>query len=885
MPLTAGSRLGPYEIDSQLGAGGMGEVYRASDTRLGRTVAIKVLPEEVSKDAQRRQRLEREARAISSLSHPNICALYDIGHQDGTDFLVMEYIEGETLAHRLTKGPLPLDQVLRYGIEIAEALDKAHRQGIVHRDLKPGNIMLTRSGAKLLDFGLASMAAPPPGQAPSNLTALPTMTRAPLTAEGTIVGTFQYMAPEQLEGQEADARTDLFALGAVLYEMATGHRAFEAKSQASLIAAILSSEPPPIATLQPMSPPALDRVIKTCLAKDPENRWQTAHDVALQLKWIAEGGSEAGLPAPVAARRRSRERMAWAVAAAATLVAVAFAIGFFMRAPKTGEPIRFQIAPPQSLTFMDTPRISPNGKFMAFNATDSSGKTLVWIRPLSSLSAQPLPGTEGTQRVFWSPDSRYIAFFAGGKLKKVDVSGGPPQSLSDVATGSDGAWGNRGVIIFDGALTDSIRQVSAAGGMANGASRLDRSRGELYHAWPLFLPDGHHFLYLALGSRRENDVIKVGSLGSKSAKILEGMGGTRVEYAPPGYLLFVREGSLMARAFDTRGLKFEGEPFPIAEQVGTNAAGFADFSASQNGVLVYRHGNLSSGQLTWVDRSGKQLGTVGQPGDVLNVGLSPDGKRIAMRRLDAQSGTRDVWLIEIARGITSRFTFDPANDNNPLWSPDGGKIVFNSDRDGKDGDLFEKVSSGGGSEEPILKTPNRKLATDWSSDGRYILYTEFDPKTKFDVWALPTFGDKKPIPLFRSTFNEFYATFSPDGHWIAYGSDESGKEEIYVQAFPGPGGKWQVSTNGGNNPHWRHDGKEIFYIATDNKLMAVDVNAGASFEAGVPKPLFDMRTLPSGGNRYSVSADGQRFLVVAPMGGESLSPTTVIVNWTAGLKR
>ncbi len=558
MSLEPGTRLGPYEISAPIGAGGMGEVYRARDTRLGRDVAVKVLPAHMSSSPELRQRLEREAKTISQLSHPHICMLHDVGHQNGTDYLVMEFLEGETLADRLAKGALPVEQALRIGTEIAGALDAAHRSGIVHRDLKPGNIMLTKTGVKLLDFGLAKLAAPttPVSQATSLPTAL--QESQPLTSRGTILGTFQYMSPEQLEGKDADARSDIFAFGCVLYEMLTGRKAFTGKSQASLIGSIMNTEPPPISTIQPMTPPALDRVVKGCLAKEPEHRWSTAHDVMLQLQWVAEGGSAAGLPAPVAARRRSREKLAWGVAAALLLAVAALAYGFIRRAPKPLRVVRFEVANPPAITTIDAPKISPDGKTLAFNATDSGGKTQIWLRPLNALTAQPLPGTEGTRRPFWSPDSRYLAFIADGKLKKIDVTGGPPTKICDAPTGVDGSWSPEGVILFDGTGTDPIYRVPAAGGTPVVAVKADPEHKEIQVGWPEFLPDGRQYIYMVINQKAELNSYRIGSLDSKETKPFA-PAQIMLVYAPQGYLLFLKDRTLMAQPFDAKAIKTTGE--------------------------------------------------------------------------------------------------------------------------------------------------------------------------------------------------------------------------------------------------------------------------------------------------------------------------------------
>ncbi len=856
----------------------MGEVYRARDTRLERDVAVKVLPPHLSSSEEMRQRFEREAKAISQLSHPHICALYDVGSHDGTEYLVMEYLEGETLATRLAKGPLGLNQTLSSGVEIADALDKAHRQGIVHRDLKPGNVMLTKGGVKLLDFGLAKAMAPLTPQ--SGLTSLPTMaTPQNLTQQGTILGTFQYMAPEQLEGSEADARSDIFALGAVLYEMATGQKAFQGKSQASLIGSILKDEPPAVSSLAPMTPPALDRVIKTCLAKDAENRFQTAHDVKLQLQWIAEGGSQAGVPAPVVARRKNREKLAWAVAGAAVLAALALGVGFVSRAPAPRRNVRFEIATPEGITTIDAPRISPDGRYLAFNATDSTGKSRIWVRALNALSAQPLAGTDGTGRAFWSPDSRFLGFFAEGKLKKIEISGAPAQKICDAPTGADGSWSQEGVILFDGRANDPIYRVSAAGGTPVVAVKPEASRKEGTVGWPEFLPDGRHFLYMATGQKPEDNTYRLGSLDSTESKAVA-PAQTLVTYAPPGHLLFVRDKTLVAQPFDAKAGKTTGEPVPLAEHIGTDAVGLARFSVSREGTLAYRTGE-SGDRLLWVDRSGREGETVGDPGELHNPAFSPGGDRVAFDLADPRSGKADIWVRDLKRGVSSRFTFGKGDTFSPLWSPDGRVIVFTQDQD-----LFEKPADGQGEEKLLLKSEELKLACDWSRDGRYIAFMSRGKETRWDVWVLPTFGDRKPIPFLKTQFGELVPAFSPDGRLLAYQSNESGRPEVYVQNFPGPGGKWQISTSGGLEPRWRADGKELIYRAPDQKLMAVEIQAASGLTAGVPQALFTGRFETGiARNRYVPTADGRRFLTVAPLGRESMTPTTVVLNWFAELQR
>ncbi len=888
MTLSQGTRLGPYEILAPVGAGGMGEVYRARDTRLERTVAVKVLPPHLSGSEEIRQRFEREARAISSLSHAHICALYDVGNQEGTEYLVMEFLEGETLTDRLGRGSLPLDQVLRYGIEIADALDKAHRQGIVHRDLKPGNIMLTKSGVKLVDFGLAKLAGV--GPANTSVSILQTQAGTNLTQEGTILGTFQYMAPEQLEGREADVRSDIFAFGAVLHEMATGQKAFSGKSQASLIAAILNSEPPALSSIQPMTPPALDRVVKTCLAKEPDDRWQTAHDVMLQLKWIAEGGSQAGVPAPLVARRRSRERLAWSVAGILALATLALVASVWTRPRPAVRIVRSSILAPEKTTYhfvgdaSGPPAISPDGLRIAFTAKDSAGKALLWIRELDTLEARSLPGTEDAMYPFWSPDSRFLGFSAGGKLKRVEASGGPAIVLCDAPDGRGGTWSRDGVILFEPHFRDPIFRISANGGTPVAVTRFDESRKETTHRFPSFLPDGKHFLYLAgshaVGTESELHAIYMGSLDGKPPKHLINARSKPVYAA--GHLLFVRQKTLMAQPFDARSGTLSGEAFPVVGNVQEDPGFFtAVFSVSDNGVLVYQEegGTGDQHQFVWFDRSGKQLQTAGPKGNLWNPRISHDGRHVAF----GQGDPADLWLEDLSRHVTTRLTFDPADDSLPVWSPDDTRIYFMSQRSGG-GDIYQKPASGTGKSELLFSSGALKNPDGISPDGRYLLFDALDPKTKWDVDVL-SLPDRKVTPFVHGDFDEVLGDFSPDGHWVAYASNESGRFEVYVQPFPGPGGKWQVSTDGGTAPLWRRDGKELFYIAADSKLMAVPVKTGAVFESEEPRPLFEARLRNDPSRHYDVSPDGQRFLLNIPLAGGTSPPITLVQNWTALLRR
>jgi hypothetical protein len=910
--LAAGTRLGPYEILAAIGAGGMGEVYKARDTRLDRTVAIKILPESLAADPQFRDRFDREARTISKLDHPHICTLYDVGEQDGTSFLVMQYLEGETLETRLKKGPLPLDHALQVAIQIADALAAAHKAAIVHRDLKPGNVMLTKAGAKLLDFGLAKTGAPVLGGL--SLSILPTT--PPITQQGSILGTFQYMAPEQLEGQDADARTDIFAFGAVVYEMLTGKKAFEGKSQASLIGAIMHAEPPPIAASQPLTPAALDHVAKKCLAKQPEGRWQSASDLSDELKWIADAGSQSGMVPdavpPMVVRRSSRERIAWITAVfVAFIAALALGMaGYLNRAPADTHTYRSAILPPPAIELLPNGSgtaanqlpnqfaLSPDGRRLVFVAIGGDRLQRLWVRRLDALAAQPLTGTEGGAAPFWSPDSRFVAFVAGGKLKKVDVLGGPALPLADVDAGfaPTGAWNRDDVMLFS-PTRGPLSRMPASGGSAAAVIALDSGRDEVTHASPFFLPDQRHFLYLALSRAggAPTTAVYIGSLDGKGEpkRLLEGV--SNAMYAQ-GHVLFIRARTLMAQPFDSDRMELRGDAVPIAEHVetGNGNTPFGAFTVSENDVLAYRAGDVDiRSQLIWFDRAAKQLATVGDPADQMNLELSPDGTRAAVSILDGGRYTRDLWIYDVARGLPTRFTFDPADEMLAVWSPDGSRVAFNSRRKGKL-DLYVKASSGAGSEEPLLADPRTNLyPSDWSTDGQHLLYFSGNANspTNNDIWSLPMSGDRKPTEVVRTAFSELYGRFSPDGRFVTYTSNESGRQEVYVSPSNGPGGKWRISTAGGNFSRWRRDGSEIFFLSPDNKLMAAAVEwRGSTFRVVSVRPLFDVRPRlaafsGSAGWPYDVSTDGQRFLVNTLVEEAAPSPITLVVNWTAALKK
>ena len=889
MPLTSGARLGPYEIQSPLGAGGMGEVYRARDTRLDRTVAIKILPAHLSSDPVRKQRFEREAKTISSLNHPNICTLHDVGHQDGVDYLVMECVEGETLAKRLEKGPLPLDQVLKFGAQIADGLDKAHRSGVVHRDLKPGNIMLTPTGAKLLDFGLAKPAVPLTTGGTLTTVAMQT---TPVTQEGTIVGTFQYISPEQIEGKELDGRSDIFSLGAVLYEMLTGKRAFEGKSQLGVASAILEKEPAPISSAKPMTPPTLDHAIRRCLAKDPEERWQTARDVAIELKWITEGGSQAGVPAPPLARNGNRQGLLLA----ALILAVAVALGMGILYTRRGQPearvarAYIKPMPNSSFVFSGTAAgfaLSPDGHLLAYVATTPEGKSVLWVRPIDSLQAQPLAGTEGATYPFWSPDNRFIGFFAGGKLKKIESSGGPPFTICDASDGRGGTWNQEGDILLTPAVNTTIFRVSASGGPLTPVTTLDASKNETTNRWPYFLPDGRHFLYWSgsVFAPRETlaNSVMLGSLDSKETKLLV-HSHTNGIYAS-GQILFMSQYTLMAQPFDARSLQLTGDAVPIADPVqeGRSVAKGV-FSASADGLLTYVEGASGADrQLLWFDRNGKQAGAVPGSDAFAGVRISPDGKRITYY-LD--SAGYDVWSYDLTRGVKTALTFGSGSGQGntyPVWSPDGRRIIYSSYHNGQYG-LYLKASDGSGTEEALLEAVNRiRFPTDWSPDGKLLTYIE-GAQGGWAIWMLPLDGERKPYLFHQSQFAEREASFSPDGKWVAYCSNESGDYKVYVVPFAGPGGKWQVSPGGGCGPRWRRDGKELFYLSSDSKMMAAEVKAsGSSFVVGTIHALFATRPYGVFG-RFDVSADGQRFAIPYEA-GQPNAAITLVFNWPGALKR
>ena len=884
--LKSGTKLGSYEILACLGKGGMGEVYRARDTRLNRIVAIKILAHRLADRSELRERFEREARTIASLNHPHICTLHDIGQQDGIDYLVMECLEGETLASRLAKGRLSLEQTLQYAIQIADALDKAHRKGVTHRDLKPGNIMLTQSGAKLLDFGLAKLK-----QEVSPETATISQIQSanqPITAQGAIVGTLLYMAPEQLEGKETDARTDIFAFGTVVYEMATGKKAFEGKSQASIIAKILESEPPPISSLQPMTPPALDHAVKKCVAKEPADRWQSASDLHDELKWIAEAGSQSAAPeATTVGRARLLRR--WALVSSLACLIAATITGFAVwKLKPTLVPLRqtvtrfvISLLPGEELSrgagAASPVALSPDGTQLVYSAIQG-GSPQLYVRSLDSLQDKPIAGTEGASAPFFSPDGQWVGFFAEGKLKKVPVTGGSPVVLCEVGGGFGASWGNDDTIFFAPGSMSGLWRVSAKGGTPQPFTELDRQNGEISHRSPRVLPGGKAVLFTVwTGPGWDEQQIQLKIVATGERRLLV-RGGETGSYMPTGHVVYERAGTLMAVPFDIARLEVAGSaPVSLAEGV-KEGGEEAYYAVSYNGLLAYVPGSPAQFEqsLIWVDRDGKVEPLPAPPRNYSTLRISPDGQEVALGIDGAQS---DVWLYNLARRTFTRLTFE-GSSQIPIWTPDGKRVTYRATRAGTR-NLFWRMADGSGAEERLTTGEGNQTAASWSPDGKALgYYVVQGDTTAAAMWVLEVGGDRKPRPILPNSFNEFGPRFSPDGRWLAYFSDESGRFEVYVLPYPGPGGRWQVSADGGAIPVWNRNGRELFYRSGD-RMMAVDVTLQPSFSAGEPKMLFEGQYAGA----YDVSPDGQRFLMLKPVEEAAPRQINVVLNWTEELKR
>jgi eukaryotic-like serine/threonine-protein kinase len=876
MAISVGTRLGPYEILAPLGAGGMGEVYRARDTRLGRDVAIKILPKELSSDPAQKQRFEREAKAISGLNHPNICVLHDVGSQDGVDYLVMECVEGETLAKRLEKGPLPLDQVMKYGAQIAEGLERAHRSGVVHRDLKPGNVMLTPTGAKLLDFGLAK----PFAGAVSGVTLTAAMPSTPVTQDGLIVGTMQYMSPEQIEGKEVDGRSDIFSLGAVLYEMLTGKKAFEGKSQFSVASAILEREPEPISKVNPMTPAAIDRTILKCLAKLPDERWQSASDLATQLTWVADSS---GTVAVLGARKTpSWAWLGWLVSAALLLV-VAAALGWWSKTKVPKQTSYY--ASPFHMGVNDL-SLSPDGQTAAIVAYSEQGnKYLIWTYQLGEPSPNALDGTEGGMHPFWSPDGKWIGFFAQGKLKKVDVAAKSVQVICDAPNGRGGTWSKEGVILFTPDVFLGIYRVAATGGTATEETRLDDTTSESSHRWPVFLPDGKHYIYLSanFSGQFDKNALFLGELGKTERHLLV-PANSNASYAEPGYLIYTRDTALVAQAFDLKTFKVTGDPTPLLKDIYyLPVLDLALFDTAKNGTLVAQTGSvLAVSRLTWFDRTGKALGTVGPAGSYANPNLSPDGKKVAFDQRDGR--VIGIWVQDLKTETVSRLTLHPSLNQVPVWSPDGKKIVFTSNRL-LINKMFEKSSDGSGAEQQISDVKAGRMVNpwDWSSDGKFLLL-----RNETELWYY-SLAEDKSRDYIKGPGVVRNAQFSPDGKYVAYTTNETGDWEVYVSPFPEATSKWLVSRSGGEEPRWRADGKELYYVSPEGKLMAAGVKLGASFESTTPVALFQTRRRQKISSQdvfsYAVSQEGNRFLFNTLLDQRETPPLSIVLNWEAEMVR
>jgi serine/threonine protein kinase/Tol biopolymer transport system component len=886
MTIAAGTCLGSYEVVAQIGAGGMGEVYRAHDTKLARDVAIKVLPANFVNDPERLSRFQREARMLAALNHPNIATIYGLEQSGGVTCLVMELVPGETLAERVKAGPIPIEEALKIAVQIAEALEAAHEKQIIHRDLKPANVKVTPDGKiKVLDFGLAK--AFESDTANEDISNSPTLSRA-ATMQGVILGTAAYMSPEQAKGKAVTKATDIWAFGCVLYELLSGHMAFDGDDVTEILAAVVRAEPD-WKRLPDRTPQGIQLLLRRCLKKDRRQRLQDATDVRIEIEDALSGDSAAEPAATDTSRRRLP--FVWITVCGLLLLALA-TLSFVHFRETSPQPriARFQIPLPEKTTGAIF-QLSPDGKVLAFTASEA-GRRHLWVRPVDSLTAQVVPGTEDATYIFWSPDSANIAFFIPGKLKRVALAGGPSQTIADAPEGRGGTWNSDGVIVYAPGLGSPIERVSAAGGAPTALTKL-ATHDEL-HRYPKFLPDNKHFLYLVDGGKPETNGSNIGSLdGSPPVRILPDE-SSPVYVSPEvsggnGLLLFAREGTLMGVPFDPRRLKITGEVFPIAEGVGNAVnTGNPAFSVSDNGMLAYGSGSYaatSSRELVWMDRTGKRLGGVGQPGRFSSMALSPDEKEILFTLFNPAGDASDLWVLDVARGVPSRNTFRTGISASGIWSPDGSSIAFQAGNVS----LFRKPASGTGKEELLLTGVLNNRPMDWSRDGKFIVYMSIDPGAKgYALWLLPMEGDHKPVSYLQTTFDEADAQFTPDGKWMAYASNESGQPQVYVQAIPASGAKWQISPAGGVQPRWRRDGKELFYISADQKLMAVPVKSGAEFEAGAPQSLFGLDPIfPSlaGVFAYQPTADGMRFLVMEKVGGTAAPYINVVLNWTAGLKK
>jgi serine/threonine protein kinase len=900
MALTSGTRLGPYEIQSPLGAGGMGEVYRARDTRLDRTVAIKILPAHLAGHPDACSRFEREARTISSLNHPNICTLHDIGSQDGTTYLVMEYVDGETLEARLRKGPLSLKQALECGMEICDALEKAHRAGIVHRDLKPGNVMLTASGAKLLDFGLAKpvvlgvQAASGKGtltpSTPTMNLSMLTATPAALTQQGTIVGTFQYMAPEVLQGQEANPRSDIFSFGCVLYEMVTGRRAFDGKTQLSVMTAILEKELEPMANVQPTSPAALDYTVRTCLEKNPDDRLQTAHDVKLQLAWIANSGSQTGAPALPSSK--PHPKLWLAAITVLTLAVMAVALALVWPAPQR-RVLRVNLLPPEGTRFETlyrngAPALSPDGTHLAFIA-QKDGRNSLWLRSFDRLDATPVRGTDDAYFPFWSPDGTAVAFFMQGKLWRTDLNGGSPAPICDAPEARGGSWGSGNVIVFAPSFGGPLVQVPAAGGKPEAVTGVSVVSSTISDRWPSFLPDGKHFLFLhsPYGNAADQNEVHLGSLDGGDQLVLRGK-FYGAQYAA-GRLLAVRDGSLLAWKFDASSGKVSGDPVPVVDKVASDEiTALSVVSVSAQGMLLYQSGAGSNGDRhVWMDATGKQLSQLSEPTVYGPTRISPDGSRVATPVI-GQFGNSSLWIWDLARGTRSLASAANEYVDATVWSADGRTLYFDIFNPDLRTELRMVAADGSQPERILIKSDRNLLPVDVTSDGKWLLYEEakVGAPTDAELKAFPLVTGLQPLTVLEPVADGSNARLKPASNdWLAYQSNQSGRAQVYLTRFPHPGAKYQVSKDGGVQPVWSKDGKTLYYLDPYRKLTAVDVQtSGEAVQIGAAKPLFTAGIRHSiSTEAYDIARDG-RFLVVDSI-TESTAPVVLVTNWDTELKK
>ncbi|MGH9605684.1 MAG: protein kinase domain-containing protein [Terracidiphilus sp.] len=889
-PSASPQQFGHYQIVAKIGAGGMGEVYRAHDTRLNRDVAVKVLPRAFAEDPLRMARFEREAQLLASLNHPKIAAIYGLEESGATLALVMELVEGSTLAERIADGPVPLDEAVPLIVQMADALAYAHDRGIIHRDLKPANIKLTSDGqVKILDFGLAKAMSINSSGASPDATTLPVTTSA-----GMVLGTAAYMSPEQARGQEMDRRTDVWSFGVVVYEMLLGQRPFRGPTVSDTVAAVLRETP----SLERV-PLYLRRLVAACLEKEPRKRLRDLGDVRLLLGIFSEGSGASSIAGAVAALPRSsalRRSLPWAAAAVLFALAVILAVAYYRTSSRPQRTIRSLISAPEAETFAfggfnGLPTLSPDGTRLVFPSWDNSGHEALWVRRLDSLTAARLQGTDDASYPFWSPESNQLAFFQDNKLKKIDLAGGPPVLLCDAPNARGGTWSRRNLIVFASGMNE-LESVSGAGGNPTPVASHTGSGAGFSNRWPEFLPDAKHFLYLsgelpAAGTSKLG--IYVGEIGSKESKFLF-QADSGALYAPPGYLLFLRGDTLMAQQFDADSRKLKGEALPVAQHVASPAL-FRQglFSVSETGLLIYETaGTYIGGQLAWFDARGKQLAEVGEPGP-FDLSLSPDGKQLAYV-LQRQTGAKndDIWLMDLQRNVQTRFTFGPSDNKLAVWSPDGASIAYSCSPQSRY-DLCVASTSGTGVPQMLSKSDADEYPTDWSRDGRYIAVTFSDRngQTNSGLWVLPLFGSRKPFPYLQSRFNKSDAVFSPDGRWLAYSSDESGSLEVYLSPFPSGNGKWQVSRNGGDQPEWNREGSALYYLAPGGKMMEASVKEnGAAVVVSEPRELFQATRAATslGARSYCVSKDGKRFLVAEAPQIEA-SPLTLVTNWTTDLKK